>query len=154
MKIITDEKILRKTCLPITKESPKELNKIVSGMVKTMIDTQGVGIASPQVGINKRLFLAVLDNKRIELFINPTITDRSEEMEEDIEGCLSVPDYHGTVSRHKEITIKYFNGKEKVTETYEGLNARIIQHEYDHLQGILYTNRAKDIHRNEEEKPA
>jgi len=59
--------------------------------------------------------------------------------------ALSVPNYYGTVSRYNSITVKYFNGKELKTETFDGLNARIIQHEYDHLEGILYVDKATNI---------
>jgi len=154
MNIVTDKKILRKKCLPIVKENPKEMNSLINGMVKLVIEKQGVGIASPQVGINKRMFLAVLDYERVELFINPIIIEHSEDMTEDTEGCLSVPNKYGTVSRHDSITIKYFNGREHLTKTYEGMNARIIQHEYDHLQGILYIDKATDIHTVEQEQSA
>ena len=146
MKIVTDENILRKTCKELTKGD--SLN-YVNDMFKLMVDSKGVGIAAPQIGINKRLFLVVLDNERVELFINPVIVNKSEEVEEDTEGCLSVPDYFGKVIRHKSITIKYFNGKEHKTETYIDFNARVIQHEYDHLDGILYIDKASEVKQND-----
>lgn len=147
MNIITNKTTLSQKSNPITKQDDmKEIMEQVNGMFKLMVESQGVGIAAPQVGIHKRFFLAVLDNpQRVELFINPIIAELSEEIEEDTEGCLSVPEAYGTVLRHKSITVKYFNGREIKTETYEGFNARVIQHEYDHLEGILYTDKAISI---------
>jgi len=146
MKVTTDKSILNQKSNPITKlDDMKTIMSQVNEMFKLMAESQGVGIAAPQVGIHKRFFLAVLDERKVELFINPIILNQSEEMIEDEEGCLSVLDQYGTVPRHKSITVKYFNGKEVKTETFEDLNARIIQHEYDHLDGILYTDKAINI---------
>jgi peptide deformylase len=143
--IVIETKELRTICNPIKHASAEYMNNLINGMVKLMIENNGCGIAAPQVGVNKRLFVAVLDNSRLELFINPSIVSHSEETEIDIEGCLSVPDKQGEVERYKTIEVKYFNGKENKTETFEGLNARIIQHECDHLQGILYIDKAISI---------
>lgn len=147
MNIVTveDENKLRNKCIPITKEKADYMNNLINSMVKLMIDGNGCGIAAPQVGVNKRLFIAVLDNERIELFVNPTIIEYSEETEIDIEGCLSVPKMQGDVERYKRIKVRYFNGKEIVTKEYEDLNARIIQHEYDHLKGVLYIDKAVNV---------
>jgi peptide deformylase len=150
MNIVVNENGLREVCIPISKEKPEYMNNLINGMIKLMIDNNGCGIAAPQVGVNKRLFIAVLDNERLELFINPVILSHSEETEIDSEGCLSVPNKHGEVERYTNVNTKYFNGKEVVTEEYEGMNARIIQHEYDHLQGILYTDKAINVVDNEE----
>ena len=149
MNIITNENELRKVCQPINKEKPEYMNKLINGMINLMIESNGCGIAAPQVGANKRIFVAVLDNERIELFVNPTIISHSEETETGVEGCLSVPDKHGEVERYINIKVKYFNGKENKTEEFEGMNARIIQHEYDHLQGVLYIDKAINIMNNE-----
>lgn len=145
MNIITNESELRAICQPINKENPEYMNNLINGMVKLMIENQGCGIAAPQVGVNKRLFVAILDNSRLELFVNPTIVSHGEETETNTEGCLSIPDKHGEVERYITIKVKYFNGKENKTETFEGMNARIVQHEYDHLQGILYIDKAKEV---------
>ena len=151
MNIVTNESELRGVCQPITNESPKLLNELINGMIKLMIDSNGCGIAAPQVGVNKRLFIAILDNSRIELFVNPTIVSHSEELEVNTEGCLSVPNKHGDVERYLSVKVKYFNGKEQKTESFEEMNARIIQHEYDHLQGVLYIDKATNITDNIEQ---
>ncbi len=152
MNIVTleNEKKLRSKCVPIMKEKSDYMNNLISSMIKLMIKNKGCGIAAPQVGVNKRLFVAILDNKRIELFVNPTILDHSEETETDVEGCLSVPEMCGDVERYKTIKIRYFNGREILTEEYEGMNARIILHEYDHLNGILYIDKAENVREVEE----
>jgi peptide deformylase len=106
-----------------------------------MIKNNGCGIAAPQVGINKRFFVAIINNKEIKIFINPKIIEYSKETNLDTEGCLSIPNMEGVIERYNWIKIKYFNGKKIVTELYTGLNARIIQHENDHLDGILYTDK-------------
>ena len=154
MNIVTvesDEKTLRKKCMPITNEKSDYLNKLIDSMIKLMVDSGGCGIAAPQVGVNKRLFLAVLDGEHIGLFVNPSITYRSEEMQDGSEGCLSVPGLCGDVVRHEVIRIKYFNGQKIVEDEFSGMNARIIQHEYDHLYGIIYTDKATNIREREDE---
>ena len=148
MKIVTvenDEKTLRKKCMPVSGEKATYLNNLINSMIKLMIDSGGCGIAAPQVGVNKRMFLAVLDGENIGLFVNPSITYRSEEMEWGSEGCLSVPGLRGEVERHQTIRVKYFNGHNTVEDEFTGMNARIIQHEYDHLSGILYTDKAQNV---------
>lgn len=154
MNIVTveNEKELRNKCAPIMKEKTDYMNNLINSMIKLMIDSNGCGIAAPQVGVNKRLFVAVLDNERIGLFVNPTILEHSEETEIDTEGCLSVPEMCGEVERYKKIKVRYFNGKEIVVEEYEGMNARIIQHEYDHLNGVLYIDKAENIREVQREK--
>lgn len=154
MNIITveNEGKLRDKCVPIIQEKADYMNNLVNSMVKLMFKNNGCGIAAPQVGINKRLFIAVLDNERIGLFVNPAILEHSDETETDVEGCLSVPGMCGNVERYKMIKVRYFNGREIVTEKYEGMNARIIQHEYDHLNGILYIDKAKNVREVEREK--
>lgn len=145
MNITTDEKILRKQCMPVMKEKADYMNNLINNMIRLMITNQGCGIACPQVEVNKRMFVAILDNERIEVFINPVITTHSTETIEDEEECLSVPNRCGIVERYKSITVKYFNGNKLVTKEYTDMNARIIQHEYDHLQGVLYTDKAREI---------
>ena len=141
MKIITDTNILRKQNLMVNVMDYKNLHKQIPIMVKLMIKNNGCGIAAPQVGINKRFFVAIINNKEIKIFINPKIIEYSKETNLDTEGCLSIPNMEGVIERYNWIKIKYFNGKKIVTELYTGLNARIIQHENDHLDGILYTDK-------------
>ena len=113
-------------------------------MEETMFHANGVGIAAPQVGLNDRVALALVDNKKVIVLINPEIIEASEAMEIGEEGCLSLPGLWGRVKRHKKVTVKMqnFNG-EKVVMKFTGFNARIMQHEIDHLNGGLYIDRAE-----------
>ena len=124
------------------------LKKIVFDMSETMIDANGIGLAAPQVHLTERIFIyrnPEIDNDeqiKISVLINPVIEKINNETEDDWEGCLSIPGMLGLVRRYKEI--KYsatdLSGK-NITGKAEGLHARVIQHEFDHLNGILYTSR-------------
>ena len=148
LKIITQPNpILRKKSKEI---SLKEINSqefmgLISSMEKTMIKTDGVGLAAPQIGKNIRLF--VINSKDGPLCLaNPKIIKKSWATELDQEGCLSVPGVFGRVKRHKKITLTYYNqaGK-KIKQTAQGLMARVMQHEIDHLDGILFIDKATGI---------
>ena len=124
------------------------LKKIVFDMSETMLDADGIGLAAPQVHLSHRIFIyrnpEVEDDDKINIsvFINPVIQKLSDETDDDWEGCLSIPGMLGLVRRFKRI--KYsaidLNGNNIVGEV-EGLHARVIQHEFDHLNGVLYTSR-------------
>ena len=113
------------------------LRSICSNMVETMLSSGGIGLAGNQVGYLKRVIIVLHDNASI-IMINPEILNKSESMLSSIEGCLSVPNKSVHVNRYLEITVKYrtTKGSPKI-EKYNGLTARIIQHEIDHLDGIL-----------------
>lgn len=149
-----NEEVLRRENSLVNLTNRKELKDIVSrlypAMVKLMRENGGCGIASPQVGINKKFFIAKLENECTQLFINPQIVKESEEKQFDYEGCLSIPNLNGLVERPSEVTTKFFNYKKMKmeTKTYNGFNARIILHEKNHLDGILYTDIAKEIIEN------
>lgn len=107
----------------------------------------GVGLASPQVGVNVQL---VVINKTCDssqqgkerVLINPTIVERSEDMVDDLEGCLSFPETSGTVQRHRTIKVRYLNLEGNLVQrTFKGFEARIVQHEIDHLDGRCYIDR-------------
>jgi peptide deformylase len=148
LQIVTDESILRKECLPISKnDNINELLETANEMLKLMLEKDGVGIAAPQIGINKRFFIAFIESEEgklyPQLFINPVIAKKSEETVDGSEGCLSIPDCSGMVSRYKSISIKYIDiNKGEVENEFIGFSATVIQHEYDHLDGILYTDKA------------
>lgn len=148
LKIITNPNpILRKKSVEIDlgKVDSREFKSLISAMTKTMVKTDGVGLAAPQIGKNIRL--AVINSKDgVFCLINPKITKKSWALELDHEGCLSVPGIFGKVKRHKKITLYYYNqnGK-KVKLTALGLMARVLQHEIDHLDGILFIDKAVEI---------
>jgi peptide deformylase len=108
-------------------------------------DPKGVGLAAPQVAVLKRFFLTKpTDKAKIKTFINPEIIENIENRQESksklLEGCLSIPNVWGKVSRAKQVTLMYQNEKGKIFQkTFKGFMATIIQHEVDHLNGILFT---------------
>ena len=153
--------VLRKVADAIDAAYP-DLEKLITNMKETMYNASGVGLAAPQIGKAIRLFLidaspfAEDDNLSEEertvlksfnrVFINPKILE--EEGEEWIfnEGCLSIPDVREDVSRQPKITIEYQDENFKVhTETLEGLAARVFQHEFDHIEGILFTDKLSTL---------
>lgn len=125
-----------------------EFKKLRREMIEIMESSKGTGIAAPQVGISSRFAIIKLwdenQSKSTEIITvyNPSITYYSQETSLDWEGCLSLPDIWGKVRRHSSIILDYFdeNGK-KVTRKLEGFNARVAQHEVDHLDGILFVDR-------------
>lgn len=140
---------LRKMSEDITPDYP-ELEKFIQDMLQTMDEADGVGLAAPQVGRNIRMF--VVDGNAFEeidpdckgfrkVFINAHILERSGEPISRNEGCLSVPGIHEDVKRVDKIRIAYIDEKGNAfEEEYEGVKAWIIQHEYDHLDGIIFTD--------------
>ena len=148
--IVTDEDpILRKTCRPVGEVTPR-IQMILDDMVDTMRDANGVGLAAPQVGIMRRMFVAEPEPERVYIFVDPEMVSLEGEQEGN-EGCLSVPGYVGTVKRPEKIVIRGKDryGKEK-EYTFEGFDAVVMCHEFDHLEGILYTDKATEIFKAEE----
>ena len=148
--IVTDEDpILKKTCRPVGEVTPR-IQMILDDMVETMRDANGVGLAAPQVGIMRRMFVAEPEPERVYMFVDPEMISLEGE-QEGTEGCLSVPGYVGTVKRPEKIVIRGKDryGKEK-EYTFEGFDAVVMCHEFDHLEGILYTDKATEIFKAEE----
>ena len=135
-----DNETLRKKSEPVRQIDKKTL-KLLKEMGESMKEEKGVGLAAPQVGENIRMILVLLNNKNLIPMINPVITVHSDETEVGEEGCLSLPGIWGNVKRYKEITVQYQNEKgEKQILKLECFNARVVQHEIDHLDGILFTD--------------
>jgi len=143
--------ILREVAKEVNDLADDEVQKLIDDMLVTVTDANGVGLAAPQVDSSLRIFvMASYPNPRypdapeIEPYavINPEILSESEEIEEDWEGCLSIPGIRGIVPRHKEIKVRYSDryGKEK-TEILNDFLARVFQHEHDHLEGIVFLDR-------------
>lgn len=139
--------VLREKAHPITQVT-KAIKELAKNMEATMIKAKGLGIAAPQINQNLRIFLAYLNfdtpQQRLEVFINPEITYFSKETNTKEEGCLSLPGRYGLVERSTSITIEYQNlNNEKRQLNLSGMNARVTQHELDHLNGILFIDREK-----------
>ncbi len=144
LKIITEEdETLRKKSKPVTEITPRILT-ILDDMKDTLIQADGVGLAAVQTGILRRMFIintSVEEGKaEIVEFINPEIIKTSGNQQE-VEGCLSVPGKYGITSRPQKVTVRATNRNgEEFEFTGEGLFARCLCHEYEHLDGILYTD--------------
>lgn len=146
--------ILREIAPPVESITKKDC-ELIESMLETMYHNKGVGLAAPQVGVSKRIFVA--DVKQTEekgdphplIFINPEITAESEEDATFKEGCLSLPDVEGEVYRPVRISIKAYNKNLKPFDIEaDKLLARIIQHEIDHLNGILFIDKIGKIKRS------
>jgi len=143
--------ILLKKTNEISKLNDIDLKRIIYDMSETMIDANGIGLAAPQVHLSHRLFiyrnLNIEEEEKIKIsvLINPQIEKISEETEDEWEGCLSIPGMSGLVRRSKRIKYSGIDLKgDKINGEAEGLHARVIQHEFDHLNGVLYTSRLAD----------
>lgn len=140
--------VLKKEAEDIDKDYP-ELEELILNMWDTMYNAQGIGLAAPQVGLSIRLFL--VDTKQSmeeeekekgikKVFINAEIIEEAGDDFSYEEGCLSIPGIKGDVFRPEQVKIKYLDEQfNEHIEVYEGINARVIQHEYDHIDGILFT---------------
>lgn len=141
---------LKRKALPVT-AFDKKLKFIISDMKKTLYKANGVGLAAPQIDLNIRVFVADDGESGFEAYVNPVWEPVGNETNVDTEGCLSVPGYVGLVERYTTVRIKYqdVRGKKK-QKVATGLLARCIQHETDHLNGILFIEKATALRRLEE----
>lgn len=151
--------VLKRKSIPINHDYNK-LNELIANMWETMYQANGVGLAAPQVGLNIRLFIVdatpfaddpeyaqeegIKDFKKV--FINAQILEESGERRAFNEGCLSIPEIREDVTRYERIRIKWVDEhfQEHIGE-FDGIRARIIQHEYDHIEGILFTDRLSPL---------
>ena len=150
--------VLKRKADEIAADYPN-LKDMIKNMFQTMYAASGVGIAAPQVGVSIRVFVVdtmQLDEKRKsspntgikKAFINATILEETGEEWKYEEGCLSIPGIRKDVYRNAQVKIKYFDEEfNEIIETYDGINARVIQHEYDHIEGILFTDKLKPLKR-------
>ena len=142
--VVRGDEILSKRCREVS-EVTDRIKETLDDMVDTMREELGVGLAAPQVGIMRRMFVAEPEPGRVYYMINPEIYFE-EGSEEDYEACLSVPGLIGIVERPQKIKIRALD-RDGVEHDYEfeGFDARVMCHENDHLNGILYTDKAHDI---------
>lgn len=148
------DSILRKKASEISKDYP-DLDVLIANMFETMYAAHGVGLAAPQIGLSIRLFIIdatsfAEDEPELEsfkkIFINAQVVDESGEKWVFNEGCLSIPDIREDISRQNTIRISYYDENwQSHEETYNGLAARIIQHEYDHIEGKLFTDKLSPL---------
>lgn len=151
-----DARLLR-VAEPVTRFDTPELHALVADMFDTMRAANGAGLAAPQIGVNLQLVIfGVERNARYPdaprvpetVLLNPVLTPLSDEMEEGFEGCLSVPGLRGSVPRHTRLRYEGFDQfGARIAVDAEGFHARVVQHEVDHLLGILYPMRIRDFSR-------
>jgi peptide deformylase len=154
--VVYGHQALRKVAEDVDQDYPG-LDQLIKDMYETMYYAEGVGLASPQIGKSIRLF--VIDGKPLaddepsladfkKTFINAHIEEKSGELQPMTEGCLSIPNLREEVNREARIRITYYDENwEFHDEVYDGFKARIIQHEYDHLDGILFTDKVSPLRR-------
>ena len=154
--VIYGHQVLRETAQDIDKGYP-DLQQIIADLFETMYNSEGLGLAAPQIGKSIRIFVidgtpaaedepALADFKKV--FINAHIIEKYGELKPMNEGCLSIPHIREEVDREFHIRINYYDENwEFHDEVYDGYKARIIQHEYDHLDGILFTDRVSPLRR-------
>lgn len=144
--LLYGDEMLRETSMEVNKGSQLEIKSLISDMFETMHKANGIGLAAIQIGIPLRIFIieAHLDQDNFHfrnVFINPAIKKEWGDLVKHPEGCLSVPGLTGLVERPSKIEIAYYNENwEPKVEVFDGYAARIIQHEYDHLEGVIYTD--------------
>lgn len=151
------EPLLYRKAEPVTAFNTPELDRLIEDMFDTMAAYNGAGLAAPQIGVSLRVVIfGVEANPRYPnaevvpttILINPVLHPIGDEMEEGWEGCLSVPGLRGLVSRHRQLRYTGFDQKgAPIDRTVSGFHARVVQHECDHLDGILYPMRLKDLRR-------
>lgn len=144
--------VLRQETKEIEEMTP-ELRKLIDDMYETMAASNGIGLAAPQIGESLRLFL--VDASSIEdvkpegfkqTFINPIIEEEWDAPWEFEEGCLSIPTIRENVKRHEKLRISYYDEDfNQKSEEFDGMVARIIQHEYDHIEGVLFTDKVHPL---------
>tara|TARA_B100001123_G_C14722749_1_gene793760 strand:- start:23 stop:553 length:531 start_codon:yes stop_codon:yes gene_type:complete len=146
--------VLNKKAVLVDNLLDPEIRKLILNMTETMLDANGIGLAAPQVHVSKQVIIFrapkeqnEFDDKNIEItaLINPKLSNISNETNNDWEGCLSIPEMSGLVKRYSKIEYTGYdiNGN-FIKKTAEGIHARIVQHEYDHLMGIFYIKRLAD----------
>jgi peptide deformylase len=139
---------LREKAAPVRRIGP-EYVKIAEDIIKALHDGDGVGLAGPQVGLMERIFAVHVQGDEPRIFINPSIIETSQELVKYEEGCLSIPRMYADVIRPKTVKIQAWNEKGRpFTLEASGILARVILHENDHLEGILFIDRISEAKRN------
>ena len=152
--VVYGHPVLRKIAQEITNDYPS-LNQLIEDLFETMYYSEGMGLAAPQIGKSIRIFVidgkpaaedepSLADFKKV--FINANISERCGELQPMNEGCLSIPNLREEVMRESHIRISYYDENwEYHNEVFDGYKARIIQHEYDHTEGILFTDKVSPL---------
>ena len=149
--IILPDPVLRQLSKPIERVDT-DLQRLADDMLETMYDAPGIGLAAVQIGVPRRMLVIDVsregEEKQPQVFINPEIVKSSDERSVYEEGCLSIPDYYAEVERPATVSVRYLdrNGKEQTVEA-DGLLATCLQHEIDHLNGVLFIDHISRLKR-------
>ncbi len=151
-KVLEDgDELLRKKSKPVI-DFDKDLSDLIDDMIATMHKHDGAGLAGVQVGVLKRVFVMHANPKNIRECVNPVLVRQEGENKIKIEGCLSVPGKCGLVDRPDKVWVEYQDRHgNKITKKFTGFEAKCFCHEYDHLDGILYTDRATKMFKDRDE---
>ncbi|SDG34849.1 peptide deformylase [Limimonas halophila] len=150
--LVAPDQRLKKRSEPVT-QVDDELRRLMDDMLETMYAAPGVGLAAPQVGVNKRVLVADASREGEEpqpyRMVNPEVVWTGEETETQEEGCLSLPEVYAEITRPRQATIRYLdeNGAEQTVEA-EGFLATVLQHEIDHLNGVLFIDYLSSLKKN------
>jgi peptide deformylase len=161
-----DNPVLRRKARALDNPNTAAIQQLIDDMIATMREAPGVGLAAPQVAVSQRIAVIEYAEKpdgapddaeplepKLYVIVNPEIVARSEVLVEGSEGCLSLPGYAGSVMRHEAVTVKALNRKGRpIKIKARGWLARIFQHEIDHLDGILFIDRASKVWRLEDDE--
>ncbi len=146
--VVLGDEILRQKAQNIA-DIDTNIKALSQQMLETMYRGKGIGLAAPQVGLSLRMFVLDVEEGSPLVFINPSLLETSEELEDFEEGCLSIPGVYAKVARSAEIRIQAWNERGRpFTLSADGLLARVILHEYDHLEGLLFVDRLKQAKRD------
>jgi peptide deformylase len=148
MKVLTfgNEALRRKS--EAVKDIDGEIGTLLAGMFEILTSHKGVGLAAIQVGVPRRLFITSIGDDTPRVFINPSVIETSEEVTDYEEGCLSMPGAWGQIMRPKMVRIQAWNEKGRpFTIDAGGILARVVQHEYDHLDGVLFIDKLSALKR-------
>lgn len=146
------EKVLRRRADPV-EEITGEVRRLVNDMFDTMYEAEGIGLAAPQVGVSRRVLVVDVEdtdeNRHVHALVNPAVVQSSRETDRGTEGCLSIPGIEETVTRPARVTVEALSeGGEPVRIEADGLLARALQHEIDHLDGVLFIDRVSSLKRS------
>jgi peptide deformylase len=138
--------VLLRDAEPVSDPTAPEIRRLIADMAETMRDAQGIGLAAPQVHVPLRLFVWRNDGAAVSALANPEVEPLGDEVEAAWEGCLSIPGLRGCVTRPRRVRFRGLDAEGRPVEgEAEGMAARVIQHETDHLNGVLYTMRMEDF---------
>lgn len=142
-----DDPVLRQKAKPVEKIDER-IERLINNMLDTMYDAEGIGLAAPQIGISKRVIVIDIGEDGVYKLLNPEISSASQDKVNGYEGCLSFPGLQGEVERPESVTITaqdFEQNGESVTIEAEGLLARVLCHEIDHLEGITFVDKAENV---------